>query len=222
MKYRILAGALVLCLSSFQALAEEQAEDAPQKAPVVSTEDLLNILIQQGLIDEEKLAEVVKKAQDKTRAGFGGSVDIVEESDADTPQEVDSGVVRVPYVPDYIKEEIRDQVRMELREEVVGDVMSRAEKERWGVPGTTPDWTHRIKISGDIRLRAESSLFDDKNDSELSLVSYRDYNKVNSRGSFRLDSKDDVLNITEDRHRLRTRLRLGVKAEVTPGIKAEA
>ncbi|MCG8315396.1 MAG: putative porin [Pseudomonadales bacterium] len=222
MKYSMLAGAVALCLSSFQVLAESQAEDTPQKPPVVSTEDIVNILIQQGLIDEEKLAEIVKKAQDKTRAGFGGAVEVVEESKADTPQDVDSGVVRVPYVPDYIKEEIRDQVRMELREEVVGDVMSQAEKERWGVPGTTPDWTHKIKITGDIRLRGESSLFDDKNDNGLSLISYRDYNKVNDRGSLRLDSRDDVLNITEDRHRLRTRLRLGIKAEVTPGIKAEA
>ena len=225
MKYLAMAGALVLGLSTWHASAEDNpqgdSQDGPRRPPAVSTEDLLNILIQQGLIDQSQVKEIVKKAQDKTRAGFNGSVETIEESEADQPQEVEDGVVRVPYVPDYIKEEIRDKVRLELREEVVGDVMSQAEKERWGVPGTTPDWTHRIKVTGDVRLRAESTIFDDKNNNDLSKEAYVDFNKINDAG-VRKDDITDRLNITENRNRLRTRMRLGIKAEVTPGFNAEA
>lgn len=221
MKYSVMAGALMLGLSSFCAVAESADEDVPQRPPAVSTEDLLNIMIQEGLIDEAKVREIIKKAQDKTRAGFEGSVDIVEESEADEPQDVDSGVVRVPYIPKYIKEEIRDQVRMELREEVVGDVMARAEKEAWGVPGTNPSWTKKIKITGDIRLRGENTIFDDKNNNTVSRNAYLDFNKINDRGKLNND-ETDRMNITKDRLRLRTRMRLQIKAEVTPGIKAEA
>ncbi|MCG8669108.1 MAG: putative porin [Pseudomonadales bacterium] len=221
MKYTVLAGAVALGLASFNAFAESAGEDVPQRPPVVSTEDLLNILIQQGVIDEAQLKQIIKKAQDKTRAGFEGAVDIVEESEADEPDQVDNGVVRVPYIPDYIKEEIRDKVRMELREEVVGDVMSQAEKERWGVPGTNPSWTKRVKITGDIRLRAESTVFDEKNDNSGSRNAYLDFNAINNRGEFSGDERDQ-LNINTDRSRLRTRMRLGIKAKVTPGIKAEA
>jgi len=56
-------------------------------------------------------------------------------------------VVRVPYVPQVV----RDQIRNEVREEV----LARAKLERWGVPNATAEWTDRISIEGDLRLRGQ-------------------------------------------------------------------
>lgn len=180
----------------------------------ISSEDLLNILIQEGVVDEKKVNEVVKKAQEKTRQQYQSGVETVPAGKADSRPEQDGSVVRVPYVPQYIQDDIRDKVRTELREEVVADVMKKAEDERWGIPGTAPDWTQRIKFSGDVRLRAESIMFADGNEQLL----YPDYMKINK--SQTETGQYDRLNVTEDRQRLRSRFRFGMKAKVTQGVEA--
>src|SRR5690606_33921815 len=88
------------------------------------------------------------------------------------------GVVRVPYVPKYIKDEIRDQVRIGLKEDVSRDVLAQAKQERWGLPGALPEWINRIQFSGDMRLREQSDMFAGANSDAL----YLDINEVNSAG----------------------------------------
>lgn len=203
-----LACAIAACLSTATAFADDKP------APTVTAQDILNILIQQGIVDEKKVEEVVKKAKDKTREQYQSGVEEVPPAQADQQEQSEGNVVRVPYVPKYIRDEIRDQVRSGLREDVVQDVMKKAEDERWGVPGTAPDWTQRIKFSGDVRLRAESIAFASDN----GFNSYRDYTAINKRKQ--LDQVNDYLNTTEDRARMRTRLRFGAKAKVTQGVEA--
>ena len=202
------ACAIAACLSTATAFADDKP------APAVTAQDVLNILIQQGIVDEKKVEEVVKKAKDKTREQYQSGVEEVPPAQADQQDGNDGSVVRVPYVPKYIRDEIRDQVRSGLREDVVQDVMKKAEDERWGVPGTAPDWTQRIKFSGDVRLRAESIAFASDN----IFNGYRDYTAINKRK--KLDQVNDYLNTTEDRARMRTRFRFGAKAKVTQGIEA--
>lgn len=201
-----IAAACLLAGSINSAFAAEPAR--------ISSDDLLNILIQQGVIDEKKVDEVIKRAQDKTRQQYQSGVETVPAVKADNKPAQDGSVVRVPYVPQYIKDEIRDKVRTELREEVVADVMKKAEQERWGLPGTAPDWTQRIKFSGDVRLRAESIMFAEGNEQ----LDYPDYMKINK--SQKETGQYDRLNLTEDRHRLRARARVGMKAKVTQGMEA--
>lgn len=230
MKYSHLLTTAIFGLAAMNVIAappgsEKQTENKkPQteKIPAVSTEDIINILIQQKLIDEKKLAEILNKARSQTQNDFSAAVETIDAAEKDQSSVAEEGVVRVPYVPQYIQDDIREKVRMELREEVVGDVMSQAEKQRWGVPGTTPHWTHKIKWSGDVRLRAESTLFDDKNNTISSRVAYKDFNAINDRGGFSTNLLEDLININDDRTRLRTRLRLGMNAKVTSGIEAEA
>jgi len=119
-------------------------------------------------------------------------------------------VVRVPYVPEFVKDEIRQQVRTELQEDVVGAVMSQAKQERWGIPEAMPAWTQRIKVKGDIRLRAEGDLFGSNN----VFGSHIDYQKLND------GSSSFLLNNTEDRNRARMRMRLSVSGKVTNNLKA--
>lgn len=180
----------------------------------VSADDLLNILIQEGVVDEKQVNEIVRRAKEKTRQQYQSGVETVPSSKADARPAQEPGVVRVPYVPQYIQEDIRDKVRTELREQVVADVLKKAEQERWGVPGTAPDWTQRIKFSGDVRLRAESILFADDNEQ----ISYPDYMKINKAKEE--TGQYDRMNITENRERLRARFRFGLKTKVTQGVEA--
>ena len=69
---------------------------------------------------------MVKSAQTKAaqeRAVESGSVAKDEE-----------GAVRVPYVPQIIKDEIAKQVAEEVKPAVVADVVKEAKTEKWGVP----------------------------------------------------------------------------------------
>ncbi len=54
-------------------------------------------------------------------------------------------VVHVAYIPESTKREMREQIK--------GEVLAQAKAERWGDPGTLPDWLDRITISGDMRFR---------------------------------------------------------------------
>ena len=119
-------------------------------------------------------------------------------------------MVRVPYVPQYIRDQIRDEVRIGLKEDVSRDVMAQAKQERWGLPGALPDWITRIKLSGDFRLREESLLYGNGNVQN----DYYDVAFINKSGKIIGDANNLFLNTTEDRHRLRSRLRLALKAKV--------
>lgn len=209
MNKRNAAAVASLCLLASAVNAAMAAEPAR-----ISSDDLLNILIQQGVVDEKKVEEVVRKAQERTRQQYQTGVESVPAAKADAQPAQSGSVVRVPYVPQYIKDEIRDKVRTELREEVVSDVMKKARDERWGIPGSAPDWTQRIKFSGDVRLRAESIMFADENEYLL----YPDYMKINK--SQKETGQYDRLNLSEDRNRLRARARMGMKAKVTQGVEA--
>jgi hypothetical protein len=60
-------------------------------------------------------------------------------------------VIRVPYVPETVKEEIRDEVEQ--------DVLAQAHQERWGDPGTLPDWLKHVSLMGDVRVRFQGERF---------------------------------------------------------------
>lgn len=110
--------------------------------------------------------------------------------------EAEKGVVRVTYVPETVKREIREQVRQE--------VVAQAKLERWGDVNAVPEWLDRLKWEGDIRLRYQGDLFSDRN------VTPQD---INFDGI-------PTDNVSEDRHRERVRLRLGLNANVAGGIDA--
>lgn len=131
---------------------------------------------------------------------------------------IEPGVVRVPYVPEIVKQQIRDQVRAELRADVVQDVLTHAKEQRWGVPGVLPDWIERIKLKGDFRVRLQGEKYADGNVDNLLTLAYPDFPAINKAGGFTL-KPELLLNTTEDRVRLRERLRLGLEAAATNEVK---
>ena len=112
--------------------------------------NLLQALVDQGVISREKAQQMVKAAQDKA------AKDAAAETGATAKEE--EGAVRVPYVPQIVKDEIAKQVAEEVRPGVVADVVKEAKDEKWGVPGALADWLTRTRISGDLTLREEGLL----------------------------------------------------------------
>src|SRR3546814_8232842 len=61
----------------------------------------------------------------------------------------------VPYVPHVVRDQIVQQVRAELG--------TQAATEGWSKPGETPEWTRRIQLYGDVRMRGEARMYDKNN-----------------------------------------------------------
>src|SRR3984893_11523728 len=114
--------------------------------------NLLQALVDQGVMTREKAAQLVKAAQDKAAA------------DAAAVAKADEGAVRVPYVPQIVKDEIAKQVADEVKPGVVADVVKEAKTEKWGVPGALADWLTGTRISGEVTLRQEAILYSGHND----------------------------------------------------------
>jgi hypothetical protein len=123
-------------------------------------------------------------------------------------------------------------VRSELREEVVGDVMQKAKNEQWGMPNALPDWVRRFTLSGDIRLREQSSYMASDNTANNPLTgsgAYPNYNAINGVAGFQATpqynatngyNQNAYLNSKEGQSLGRERFRLGIDAAVNDSVDA--
>ncbi|WP_459694751.1 putative porin, partial [Achromobacter xylosoxidans] len=101
-----------------------------------------------------------------------------------------AGDVRVPYIPQTVRDQIRDEVKAE--------VMVQAKEENWAQPNTFPDWVSRITIFFDVRVRDESRLY-----SRRYIHVIVDFAKLNAKGPYDLNRNTNgnyppMLNTRED------------------------
>src|ERR1700728_4988615 len=109
--------------------------------------NLLQALVDQGVITREKAAQMVKAAQEKAAANAAAAA------------KADEGAVRVPYVPQIVKDEISKQVAEQVKPEVVQSVVAEAKSEKWGVPAALPDWLEHVHPFGDVTFRGQADMF---------------------------------------------------------------
>jgi hypothetical protein len=166
--------------------------------------NLLQALVDQGVISREKAAQMVKAAQDKAAA------------DAAAVAKADEGAVRVPYVPQIVKDEIAKQVADEVKPGVVADVINEAKTEKWGVPGALADWLTRTRLSGEVTLRQEGLLYDGTNAHDQ----FFNYFAINQAGSIAKAGQNAFLDDNETRVRFRGRARLGVESDLSDSLTA--
>lgn len=166
--------------------------------------NLLQALVDQGVMTREKAAQLVKAAQDKAAA------------DAAATAKADEGAVRVPYVPQIVKDEIAKQVAEQVKPDVVADVVKEAKTEKWGVPGALADWLTHTRISGSVTLREEDVLFSSNNVQNF----YLNYYGINTAGGFARAGLNAFENVSEDRIRFRGRARFAVDSDITDSITA--
>src|SRR5262245_21288216 len=76
--------------------------------------NLLEGLVDRGVLTREQAEKMVRDAQQKARA---------DAARADAVVRGEEGAVRVPYVPEVVKEEIRKQVSTDLSKEVTANVV---------------------------------------------------------------------------------------------------
>lgn len=118
------------------------------------------------------------------------------------------GTIRVPYIPETVKEQLKKELEESLRKEIVEEIVRQGRKEHWGVPDAWPEWVQRLTFAGDIRLRAQNDSYAADNAPAVNYVDIQKTNETRNDGHF--------LNTTEDRDRLRARLRFGVQASLIP------
>ncbi len=172
-----------------------------------TTINLVNALVDQGVLTRAKADELIRQAQQAAQ-GSSSPPASAASSPPGAPSAGATGsapVVRVPYVPELVKEEITNEVKQ--------DVLTQAKSERWGDPGALPDWVHRITLSGDVRFRYEGDRFPtdsapNATPEELAIPQFGAWPEANT---------SDAMS------RLRIRARLGLEADfgdtVTAGIR---
>jgi hypothetical protein len=164
--------------------------------------NMLQALVDQGVISREKAEQMVKAAKEKA------------EADAAAVAKSEQGAVRVPYVPQVVEQQIEKQVEDAVKPQVTADVIKEAKSEGWGVPGALPDWVTRTRISGDVKLREEDILFSGANVQNY----YLNYYAINQAGGFTQAGINALENVSHDRARFRGRLRLAITNDVTDSI----
>jgi hypothetical protein len=166
--------------------------------------NLLQALVDQGVITREKAEQMVKSAQDKAAANAAAAA------------KADEGAVRVPYVPQIVKDEIAKQVADQVKPVVVADVVKEAKTEKWGVPGALADWLTRTRISGSVTLREEDIFYAGGNVPNV----YLNYYGINTAGGIVKAGENAFENVGVDRARFRGRARFAVDSDITDSITA--
>ena len=201
----------ILCTTPARADERESLESLRQ-----TTRNLIDALVESGVLSRDKADALVRSAQEKAAAQQLARPDV----QAAKPTVTADGkpVLRVPYVP----EGMRQQLRNEIKEEI----LAQARDERWGVPNAASAWTDRIKIDGDFRFRYQRDNFSGNNTpAQTYLTAEAENNNGLSRApdfaSFlaRPNAPDiPTTSTTEDRGRERIRMRLGLTAKVTDEV----
>jgi hypothetical protein len=190
----------------------------PPPSPNVAV-NIVNLLVKQGVFTEEQGAALVKEAEDEAYVARQAARDAAAKADsadktatAAADAASPPGTKHVVYVPEIVKKE--------LREEIKSEVMTKAQKEGWAAPGTFPEWTSRIKFSGDLRVRYEWDSFPAGNDPQSAV----NYNAINTGSPYDTSNANTVFWPTYDtdqnRQRARLRGRLGMEADLSEGFWA--
>lgn len=220
------AAGCVMLLGSLYSGPAEAASDQQDKQSVEVLRDtvinLLQALVQQGVITRQQAENMVKNAQAKANADLAAE----QASQAERKKE-EQGAVKVPYVPQIIQQKIASQVAAQVQPAVTSDVLKEAKKEGWGVPGALPDWIRKVRVTGDITLRGQEDLYGKGNDNGCPTgtpygnCTILDFNAVNAAGGIQQAGVNAFLNINQNRERFRARARLGVDVDLSDSFDAE-
>jgi len=205
------ACALLLSLLATGSVVAAQSEEERSLTELRNTViNLLQGLVDRGVITRDQAEQMVRDAKGKAD---------VEAATLAAKDKAEETAVRVPYVPQIVKDEIRKQVTTDLTEQVSKTVIEAAQNEGWGVPAAMPDWVRRINWSGDVRVRLQDDLFASDNTPPGTPLSYLDFQRINDTGSIGAAGNTAYINTTEDRQRMRLRLRFGFDTVLGYGWK---
>ena len=189
--------AMMLLTASYSVANADERESLEQLK--ATTTNLIELLVQEGVLNKDKADALVKKATEDAakQVKLAKQAEQVNLIDENGNIQYQSGTVeaeksvRVQYVPEHVKKE--------MREEIKKDVMAKLNYkagERLGLPS----WLDRIAFNGDLRLRYQNDTFSDNN-APLAVLD----NPLRNA---------NILNSSEERRRFRLRARLGAEIKV--------
>lgn len=205
------AAALALTLGiSAPAFADPTAEERSLTELRNTVVNLLQALVDRGVITREQAEAMVREAQQKAEADLAASA-----AQQKQQEKAEQGAVRVPYIPEIVKDQISKQVVQEIepevKQQVVQDINSQGT-----LRAALPDWVQRMRWTADLRFRTEADLFASDNATN----EYLDFNQVNSKGGVAKAGESAFLNTTDDQYRPRVRARFGFDADMGSGWTA--
>src|ERR1700730_874783 len=205
------AAAVALAILSPTLQAADNASERQSLEEIRNTVvNLLRALVDKGLMTREQAESLVKQAQDKAAADAAANA-----AKNAAVVKADEGAVRVPYVPQIVKDEISKQVAAQVQPAVVADVVKEAKADKGSVPGALPEGLSRVREFGDVTVRGQGDLY--PNDNSQNLIF--DFNAINQAGGF-AKTTYPFLNTTHDRNRMRLRARFGVEGDLSPNFRA--
>ena len=206
---------------------------APTALPPPSqnvTINLINRLVQRGVLPKEDASELIKQAEaDADIAHAQALATQVATSQAAAAQAAvaNSGPApsedstSVTYIPEVVKQQMRDEIKQE--------VMDQARDENWAAPRTLPEWVTRFKLIGDLRVRYQGDFFPSDNSIYTGAIdqissNYWNYNSINT-SSTPYDYKSSTTNPPyynndQNRNRFRLRARFGAEVDLEQGFTA--
>jgi hypothetical protein len=177
---------LATLLSAIAALPVYAGEREDLETLRNTTVNLLKLLVREGVLTQDKADTLIKEAERKSTP------------DSPAAATENKPVVRVPYVPEVVRQEIRDQLKQE--------VLAQAKAERWGDAGALPEWIGNIKWEGDLRLRYQKDIYQPSN---FDLTTFQ-----------ALTLNTGVDNTQFDRTRFLLRARPGMSIKVSDSVTA--
>jgi hypothetical protein len=181
-----------------------------QQAPQPSTPSLLEAMVASGVITQAQADKILQDARARDIAK-GIAQDAPRTAQSAPVPPANDGALHVQYVPEVVKKQLREEIKQE--------VMTQAKDEGWAAPNQTPEWTQRIRFSGDVRTRFEEDMYPHGN--ALGSLDMTNFNTLNTASApidlTKVSAGTTLLpsyNANEDRTRARLRARLGVDADV--------
>ncbi|MDT0508415.1 putative porin [Novosphingobium sp. MMS21-SN21R] len=197
MRKIVVIGLLATAAMPFAARAQDAATTvAPSDSSMVN---LVRLLVEQKVLSADKGEALMRQALSEAEAAR--AVKPAPSAAALAPPA--AGAVRVPYIP----ETVRDQIKAELR----NDVLAQAKQEGWATRDqAAPDWTRRLTLSGDLRVRSQSNLFSKANSDQIF-----DFARINAGGPYDVAGATfPFLNTRKDKVNL-----LGIRARLNLNVK---
>lgn len=201
------------------AAPQQPGSEAKGAAPIPNDElkPTLEVLREQGVLGMDEVAQITERIgrkwspadEDDPLAQLDGEIeygrttlpkegllnDIAQLQRQGLLGQDEAERVRRRFLQKLSLERVTSDIGEEARREIRTQVEARVPE--------LPEWTRRIKLSGDLRLRYEADFFDGLNALFV-----------------KPDNTTVLLNSSEDRHRIRLRARLGMTAKVNDELEA--
>ncbi len=193
------------------------ASVVPARASDQTTVKLIELLVKNGVLSRGQATALLHEAQ--SEAGVPARHRRTRTTEVSTtppapPGDDSAPPVHVTYVPPLV----RDQIAAEVKQQV----MQEAQDEGWADQYGAADWTRRVRVSGDLRLRSESVYFPRGNYNQ-----FLNFNAINAtangydQNAQSRTALPPFLNTTENRYLPRIRARINVEGQVADWIDAD-